>query len=253
MLRNDQKVFVLLENNNPQAESLSKQLEIPLITQEQIDSHNNGYFLAWRDNKLALFDIKSPKKGMSVEFDARSMEQPSWPAPKTGTLAQAIGKKTKTVVDATAGWGQDSFHIFRMGYQVKSIERSKIIAALLNDGFARLENQSWMQQLNLKSPILIVGNAIEILQHIGNAPDCIYLDPMFPAKRKKSALAKKPLVVLKGIVGEDEDKKDLFACALQVAGKRVVVKSPNYAEPLGGKPDLSFAGKLVRYDVYFKT
>jgi len=253
VLKNDQKVFVLLENNNPQVESLSKQLEIPLITQKQIDSHRDGFFLAWRDNKLALFDIKSPKKGMSVEFDARSMEQPSWPAPKTGTLAQAIGKKTKTVVDATAGWGQDSFHVFRMGYQIVSIERSKIMAALLGDGFERLGNQSWIQQLNLKSPKLIVGNAIEILQNLEYIPDCIYLDPMFPAKRKKSALAKKPLVVLKGIVGEDEDKKDLFACALQVAGKRVVVKSPNYAEPLGGKPDLSFAGKLVRYDVYFKT
>jgi 16S rRNA (guanine1516-N2)-methyltransferase len=37
------------------------------------------------------------------------------------------------------------------------------------------------------------------------------------------------------------------------AGKRVVVKSPDYAEPLGGKPNESFHGKLLRYDVYFKS
>ncbi len=252
MLKNDGKVFVLYDENFQQAESLSKQLGIPLITLNEIDGLKEGFFLAWRDNRLALFDIKSQKKGLSVEFDIRCREQASWPAPKTGVLAQALGKKTKTVVDATAGWGQDSFHIFRMGYQVVSVERSKIMAALLNDGFTRLESQNWMQQLNLKSPKIMTGNAIEILQNIEHIPDCIYLDPMFPAKRKKSALAKKPLVVLKAIVGEDEDKKDLFACALRVTARRVVVKSPNYAEPLDGKPDQSFAGKLVRYDVYFK-
>jgi 16S rRNA (guanine1516-N2)-methyltransferase len=250
--KNEQKIFVLCDENNSQAESLSKQLEIPLITRNEINSLKEGFFLAWREDRLALFDIKSAKKGLSVEFDVRSMEQPSWPAPKTGSMAQAIGKKNKIVVDATAGWGQDSFHIFRMGYQVESIERSRIMAALLTDGFLRLESQHWMQQLNLKSPRLMTGNAIEILQNIEYIPDCIYLDPMFPAKRKKSALAKKPLVVLRAIVGDDEDKNDLFACALQVTAKRVVVKSPNYAEPLGGKPDQSFAGKLVRYDVYFK-
>ncbi|MEE9338914.1 MAG: class I SAM-dependent methyltransferase, partial [Methylococcaceae bacterium] len=37
------------------------------------------------------------------------------------------------------------------------------------------------------------------------------------------------------------------------ATKRVVVKSPNYAEPLAGKPSDSFSGKLLRYDVYLKN
>jgi 16S rRNA (guanine1516-N2)-methyltransferase len=35
--------------------------------------------------------------------------------------------------------------------------------------------------------------------------------------------------------------------------KRVAVKSPDYAPPLGGKPSESFAGKLLRFDVYFKN
>ena len=34
------------------------------------------------------------------------------------------------------------------------------------------------------------------------------------------------------------------------AGDRVVVKRPSYAEPIGGRPDVTIAGKLVRYDVY---
>jgi 16S rRNA (guanine1516-N2)-methyltransferase len=76
---------------------------------------------------------------------------------------------------------------------------------------------------------------------------------MFPPKRKKSALAKKSMLVLRDLLGDDEDSALLFATALQATGKKVVVKSPDYAEPLGGKPSDSFQGKLCRYDVYVKA
>jgi len=111
----------------------------------------------------------------------------------------------------------------------------------------------WMQNLNLLAPPLLVGNAIELLQDLTDPPDCIYLDPMFPPKRKKSALAKKSMVLLRDLLGDDEDKEQLFAAAMQAAGKRVVVKSPDYADPLGSKPSASYAGKLMRYDVYLKA
>ena len=74
---------------------------------------------------------------------------------------------------------------------------------------------------------------------------------MFPPKRKKSALAKKEMMVLRDLLGDDADKEQLFTAAMQATAKRVVVKSPDYAEPLGGKPSESFSGKLLRYDVYF--
>lgn len=98
----------------------------------------------------------------------------------------------------------------------------------------------------------MMGNAIELLGTLDRRPDCIYLDPMFPPKRKKSALAKKSMVVLRDLLGDDLDKEVLFAAAMAATGKRVVVKSPDYAEPLGGKPSESFQGKLLRYDVYLK-
>lgn len=245
-------LFVLSGEDSASSQSLSKRLGAPLISLHKIKQIKEGFYLAWQDGRLMLFDVASPKKGLSVEFDARCAEQASWPAPKSGPLAQAIGRKTQTVVDATAGWGQDCFHIFRMGYQVHCIERSKVMAELLRDGLLRLEQQFWMQQLKLKSPQLIAGNAIEVLKSLDFTPDCIYLDPMFPPKRKKSALAKKAMVVLKDIVGNDDDRGELFASARQATGRRVVVKSPDYAESIGGKPNESFSGKLVRYDVYLK-
>ncbi|MCL7421853.1 MAG: class I SAM-dependent methyltransferase [Methylobacter sp.] len=212
-----------------------------------------AFLLTWRDGILKLLDRELFKKGgLFVDIEPRSGEQRSWPAPKQDALAHALGRKTRTVVDATTGWAQDSLHIFRMGYELLCIERSPVMAELLADGFMRLAGLDWMQRLNLEPPCLLTGNAIEILMALEAPPDCIYLDPMFPPKRKKSALTKKSMVVLRDLLGNDQDKEQLFEAAMKAAGKRVVVKSPDYAEPLGGKPSESFQGKLLRFDVYLK-
>lgn len=236
-------------------QELAEKLTIPIrqLDEPGFDQHE-AFFLTWRDGCLKLLDKELLKKGgMSVEIEPRAGEQRSWPAPKDGALAQALGRKTKTVVDSTAGWGQDCLHIFRMGYEVSCIERSPVMAALLADGFNRLQQLAWMQNLNLQPPQLLVGNAIDLLASLQTSPDCIYLDPMFPPKRKKSALAKKSMMVLRDLLGDDLDKGQLFAAALNAAGKRVVVKCPDHAEPLGGKPNMSYGSKLLRYDVYLKT
>lgn len=236
-------------------EQLAERLAVPLRNSSETGFDSQElFFLTWRDGCLKLLDKKLLKKGgLVVDIEPRNGEQRSWPAPKQGALAKALGRKTRTVVDATTGWGQDCLHIFRMGYEVMCIERSPVMAELLFDGFNRLAEQDWMQKLNLKPPRLLNGNAIDLLTALETQPDCIYLDPMFPPKRKKSALAKKSMIVLRDLLGDDQDKEQLFAAALSAAGKRVVVKSPDYAEPLGGNPHESFQGKLLRYDVYFKN
>jgi 16S rRNA (guanine1516-N2)-methyltransferase len=236
-------------------QQLAEGLAVPLrnLSEEGFDKQEL-FFLSWREGCLKLLDKELLKKGgLTVDIAPRSGEQRSWPAPKQGALAQALGRKTRTVVDATTGWGQDSLHIFRMGYELVCMERSPVMAELLIDAFKRLAEQDWMQKLNLQPPRLLIGNAIELLSTLETQPDCIYLDPMFPPKRKKSALARKSMRVLHDLLGDDQDKEQLFAAALLAAGKRVVVKSPDYAEPLGGKPNESFQGKLLRYDVYLKN
>ncbi|MGR8941383.1 MAG: class I SAM-dependent methyltransferase [Gammaproteobacteria bacterium] len=213
-----------------------------------------AFFLSWRDGSLKLLDRDSLRTGgLTVDIEPRPGEQRSWPAPKQGPLAQALGRRTHSVIDATTGWGQDALHIFRMGYELICLERSPVMAELLADAFRRLAELDWMQRLALAPPPLIQGNAIELLANLDSRPDCIYLDPMFPPKRKKSALAKKSLRILHELLGDDTDREQLFAAAFSAAGKRVVVKSPDYAEPLGGKPTESFRGKLLRYDVYIKN
>ncbi|MCX7084613.1 MAG: class I SAM-dependent methyltransferase [Methylococcales bacterium] len=236
-----------------QSQDLAERLSVPFY--EIIDKEcPENFFLSWREGCLKLLDKELLKKGgLVVDIEPRNGEQRSWPAPKQDALAHALGRKTKTVVDATTGWGQDSLHIFRMGYELICIERSPVMAELLADGFNRLAELDWMQSLQLRPPKLLKGNAIELLATLDTPPDCIYLDPMFPPKRKKSALAKKSMVVLRDLLGDDHDKEQLFEAAVKATGKRVVVKSPDYAEPLGGKPSESYQGKLLRYDVYLKN
>ncbi len=234
------------------SQALAERLAVPLYL--AVDKKTpEGCFLSWRDGCLKLLDKELLKKGgLTVDIEPRNGEQRSWPAPKDGALAHAIGRKTKTVVDATTGWAQDSLHIFRMGYELRCIERSPIMLELLSDAFERLEQLDWVQRLSLSVPELIAGNAIEVLAGLTQAPECIYIDPMFPPKRKKSALPKKSMLILRDLLGDDRDKEQLFAAAMSATAKKVVVKSPDYAEPLGGEPSQSFTGKLLRYDVYLK-
>lgn len=81
------------------------------------------------------------------------------------------------------------------------------------------------------------------------APDVVYLDPMFPHGRK--AAERKPMRVLRRLVGDDTDADELLHWALRVARRRVVVKRPSLADPLADvKPTTRHKGKAARYDVY---
>ena len=80
--------------------------------------------------------------------------------------------------------------------------------------------------------------------------DVVYLDPMYP-HREKSALVKKDMRAFQTLVGSDTDADALLTPALALASKRVVVKRPDFAQPLAGvKPTMAIQTKKNRFDVY---
>ena len=245
--------LAVLRGDDDRDASLAQHLAVDLLELQQALTGEVEILLSYRDGCLKLLDRQTLKKGgLTVDIEPRPGEQHSYPAPKKDLLAQAVGKKTISIVDATTGWAQDSLALFRMGYQLTCIERSAIMAALTQDGFERLAQKDWVKNRQLTPPTLLIGNAIELLGKLPEKPDCIYLDPMFPQKRKQSAATRKSMAILRDILGDDLDRQALFDAAMQASGRRVVVKSPDYAEPLGGKPNESYQGKLLRYDVYLK-
>jgi len=165
-------------------------------------------------------------------------------------LPRAIGLKngkTPDVVDATAGLGRDAFLLASLGCRVTLIERSPEMHALLADGLARAKN-SEVGEIVARMTLLF-GDAMNVLPTL--APDVILIDPMHP-ERKKSALVKKEMRLIRQIVGVDSDASELLAVALDCARKRVILKWPQKADPIEGvrPPSHRIEGKSTRYDVF---
>ena len=185
-----------------------------------------------------------------IDIDSFIKRQKSWPAPKQKPLVQAIGRKTKNLIDATAGWGEDALRFCAQGYRVNCLERQPVLALLLQDAMCRLSASSWAIKNEVAIPEVNCGDARVLVAQYSGMADCVYLDPMFPPKRKTSALANKRMDLLHRLLGEDEDASELVRVSVAHC-PRTVVKRPNHAKPLWREPDQQFAGKLVRYDVYF--
>ncbi len=226
------------------ASKLADRLNLPLVTADTAQPFQ--YLLVATPNRLELRENRGgTTRPLYVDTTVFERRRSTLNLSRRQPLARAIGPRTNTVVDATAGIGQDTFLLALLGYRVTAIERSAIIVALLQDGLSRAGD------LLAGRVDVISGDAREVLPNICPAPDTVYLDPMFPPKRKRSALAKKSVRTLRDLVGDDDDAMELLSVCLRYAANRVVVKRPSYVEPLKPAPSTSHEGKLVRYDVYF--
>ncbi|WP_277051724.1 class I SAM-dependent methyltransferase [Zestomonas thermotolerans] len=168
-------------------------------------------------------------------------------------IAKAVGVQSGVrprVLDATAGLGRDAFVLASLGCELTLIERQPIIAALLEDGLARAASDAEVGPIVARMRLLS-GDAIRLMQAwAGEAPQVIYLDPMFP-HRDKSALVKKEMRLFRPLVGDDLDAPALLEAALALASHRVVVKRSRKAPAIAGaKPGYSLDGKSSRYDIY---
>jgi len=175
-------------------------------------------------------------------------------------LARAVGLRggaALEIVDATAGLGRDAFVLASLGCRVTLVERSPIVAALVEDGLRRAAADEDVAEIVARMR-LVTGDGRVLLARLaednaGPRPDVVYMDPMYPA-RTKSALVKKELRALRALVGGDEDAGELLAAALHAARRRVVVKRPLRAPPVGQPaPSTQIRGKTTRYDVYLNV
>lgn len=217
------------------------------------------YILCTQDHRLELQQripgSEKPLHRIFVEF----LRGPAgYRRARGGGFQQAIakavgitGKKKPRILDATAGLGQDAFVLSTLGAEVVLVERSPILFALLQDGLQRAAADPEVQPI-VDRMQLIEGDAKTVICHFSdeNAPDVIYLDPMFPT-REKSALTKIEMRIIRDIVGADEDVESLFEIAVHSARERVVVKRPARAPTLTKlKPNFVVQGRRNRYDVY---
>jgi 16S rRNA (guanine1516-N2)-methyltransferase len=233
------------------AQELSKQLNIPIRYYP-----DEEYLLVVTDEHVELRSMKDKLNPLYVDFLSSELDYRL--AKSKGSkemIARAVGIKAgekPSILDATAGLGKDAFVLASLGCQMHCLERSPLVGALLADGLQRLfaDQRSAGLQLTLTSI-----DAIDYLHgdNMQQKYDVVYLDPMFPEK-KKNALPKKGMRIFRDLLGYDQDTQKLFELALKHAFKRVVVKRPRHAVTITDlKPDIVFHGKSSRFDVYLSN
>jgi len=258
------------------AKELAQTLQLPLLSSDQPFSENIDFELWLGTEGLSLRELsltteeavtktrKAARKGLKdkVKADVRCdfiagelRHRRLYGGGKNQMILKAIGlnKHKPSVMDLTAGLGRDSYVLATAGARVTMFERQPIVAALLADGLQRLRSGGDEQELAIAQRLFLhEGDSLTCAAALAEqeAPDVIYLDPMFP-ERGKTAKVKKSMAFFHHLVGSDDDAAALLPLALATARYRVVVKRPRHAPPLADmEPGLCFEGKSTRFDVY---
>ncbi len=199
-----------------------------------------------------------PRPGpVAVDFDAPAL-QFRRRSGHNELLGRAVGIKQGSlprVLDATAGLGRDAYVLADSGCQVRLIERSPVLAWLLEQAIqkALISAIAGVREAATRMSVT-AADSIDQWAEIG---EVVYLDPMFPDRRQKAA-AKKDLTLLQhlhgpqGEVAADDEAAALFDWAMSQPASRVVVKRGLKDAGLGGKPTFCLKGKAIRFDVYVR-
>ncbi|MDP7029676.1 MAG: class I SAM-dependent methyltransferase [Phycisphaerales bacterium] len=207
------------------------------------------YRIVLFEDREELWDAANRRRGMPLSFRSLDRRTGAGNLSRKQPLGKAIGGDSTTVIDATAGLGHDAALLACMGWNVTAIERDPFIATMLELSKEDAARDPDLWEILASGLSVCRGDAAEMLGEL--SADTVYLDPMFTARRKSSALPKKPAQVLQALASESDDAALLHA-GLKAA-PRVVVKRPSDGPPILESPDLVFAGRLVRYDVYLAS
>ena len=225
-----------------------------MISDLQIQEYNTrlaeiGLTLCHTDEGLSLTDGE-----LSIMADFREMlprlKQSNLQREMLVKAARIKGQEMpQTLVDATAGFGEDSLILAAAGFEVRLYEFDPIIAALLDDC---LERARLIPELAdaVSRMTLICGDSVEGMKKLDYKPDIVLLDPMFPA-RQKSALIKKKFQLIQRLESPCSTEEELLDAAVVADPKRIVIKRPLKGPFLAGrKPSYSLNGKAIRYDCF---
>lgn len=235
-----------------QAQAFAKAQQLPLL--REID----GTFelqLIFGEKRIELYD-QQLNTCIYVDFVSGALaHRQQFGGGRGQAIAKAMGLKhgkNPKVLDVTAGLARDAYILATLGCQMTLIEKSPVLSTLIQDGITRGLDSEQSAEILSKHFNIHNQDAINFLNKLNknDYPDIIYLDPMFP-ERKKSALVKKDMQILQRLLSKDNKDEILLKTALGCAKHRVVVKRPSHAPHLTEKkPTTSIHSKKTRYDVY---
>ncbi|MBO1927208.1 class I SAM-dependent methyltransferase [Thiomicrorhabdus sp. 6S2-11] len=249
------------------AQALAKRLQLPILTECDFRKKEDA-LLTWQTPKKSEYlqlSLLPPDSGViSIDFfGGKKAHRRQFGGGKGQPLVRAMGSVENgqpSIFDATAGMGGDAFVLASLGFKVHMNERSSIIAALLDDALQRAQLMADNGELDRESMQILQnlslshGDSAQVISEFarqGVRFDSIYLDPMYPHKKKKAA-TKKEMATFQKLLGPDMDSSHLLESALQHANYRVAVKRPKGAEPIAHsvQPSTAIESPNTRYDIY---
>jgi 16S rRNA (guanine1516-N2)-methyltransferase len=241
-------IWTQLPEATSSVEEIAKQLELPITNQADLilNKNENGWRLTSQDESM-------PGEIMIDFAGGKVARRRKIPGAGKQPLAKAVGIKQSqrpTILDATAGLGADAFLLASLGCKVWLCERNPIVTILLKDAIERATNNPQTAAV-FKHSMSFVGSDInQAKQILSQAPDVIYLDPMYPKPTKKrSANVKKEMQIMRTLLTPDDDASEWLEIARNWS-KKVVVKRPSWAKPLAEDMQGSVESKNHRYDIF---
>eukprot|EP01124_Arcella_intermedia_P012743 TRINITY_DN1909_c0_g1_i1.p1 TRINITY_DN1909_c0_g1~~TRINITY_DN1909_c0_g1_i1.p1 ORF type:complete len:372 (-),score=86.66 TRINITY_DN1909_c0_g1_i1:28-1095(-) len=238
------------------AKTISDQLGLPLCTSKP-DTAPYHFILHFHPTKLILKKNQKPPGPVSVDFASGELEyrrkygKDHRDTPMIKALKINKPVPHTTILDATAGFGTDSFVFAMKGYQVTCLERDPIMYSLLWDGYQNGIQDPEIEYI-IKRMKIIHADAFDYIPQLQEEeiPDIIYLDPMYPPKSKlKAALPKKDLSLARAILDSPIDAQELVHFAQKYAKERVILKRP-LTEPANPEAIKTCKGNTSRYEVF---
>lgn len=216
------------------------------MTSERALAEENGLFLSLDADGLSLSDGDMTVKGDFTRLIPRLIKGRL----NTEFLVKAAkikGRDTLSVVDATAGLGEDSLILAAAGFNVRLYEYDPIISALLEDAILRASEIPELSEI-VSRMTLCMEDSISALPNLSERPDVILLDPMFP-ERRKTAAVKKKFQLIHHLEQPCDNEEGLLQAAIAARPMKIIIKRPVKGPYLGNrKPSYSIAGKAIRYD-----
>jgi len=216
-----------------------------------------AYLLYFRKDKLLLkqtgVDSLGPIccdfSGDTLQYRIKHGNNRSSPLIRSITLSKKPANET-TILDATGGLGTDAFVIAAQGFRVTVLESNPIVFQLLKDGIRRGLKDAEISHIVQRMEIKQV-DAYKYFQDITEAEksDIIYLDPMYPTKKRVKSNTKKEMSILRSLIGTSHDTYSMVESAKQAANHRVVLKRPFYS-PVDSKCDRTYKSASTHYDIY---
>ncbi|MFT5048405.1 MAG: 16S rRNA (guanine1516-N2)-methyltransferase [Porticoccaceae bacterium] len=250
-------IVALLEGASP---LMQQWMEASGVTQAASASEDDWVLKAYHGN-LAI--VRPDGVSQSVDFTKGKSRHRTKEAGAGAThLKKSLGisafkkrhSRLPAVIDATGGWGQDTWAIASLGCSVTVMEKHPIVCAILACGlaYAALDQDC----ADIEERITLI-NQDACLALSNMHADVIYLDPMYPHRGRKKADSKKGMQVLQALLGPSDERLSaaLLDAALSSAASRVVVKRPKGAEAIEAHSPHTGQRFVIespntRYDVY---